>query len=134
VSERLTSARTYWVGTTRPDGRPHTAPVWGVWMDEAFTFATARDSRKGRNLAANPALVVHLDSGEAVVILEGLAKEVTDPSLLAQFADAYEAKYRWRPDTARAEQVVYALRPRAAFTWQESDFPESGVRWRFDGA
>ena len=30
VDEPLTAARTYWVDTTRPDGRPPVAPVWGV--------------------------------------------------------------------------------------------------------
>ena len=32
--ERLESARNYWFGTTRPDGRPHAMPAWAVWLDE----------------------------------------------------------------------------------------------------
>ena len=34
--ERLVAARNYWVSTTRPDGRPHAMPVWGVWLDDAL--------------------------------------------------------------------------------------------------
>ena len=62
VTERLESARNYWVVTTRSDGKPHSVPVWGIWLDETFYFGTDRRSRKGRNLATNPGLVVHLDS------------------------------------------------------------------------
>src|SRR5262249_25391100 len=57
--QKLIDARNYWVSTTRPDGRPHVTPVWGLWMDEAFYFSTDPQSRKGRNLAAQPAINVH---------------------------------------------------------------------------
>lgn len=69
-------ARNYWVVTTRSDGKPHSVPVWSIWLDETFYFGTDRRSRKGRNLATNPGLVVHLESGDDVVILEGVAEEV----------------------------------------------------------
>jgi hypothetical protein len=36
----------------------------------------------------NPYPAVHLDSGDDVVILEGVAEEVTDLSLLTQVGDA----------------------------------------------
>src|SRR4051812_22385567 len=67
--ERLAASRNYWVCTTRPDGRPHVAPVWGLWMDDAFYFSTDSASVKGRNLAARPDVVVHLESGDDVVIV-----------------------------------------------------------------
>src|SRR3954468_17640441 len=56
--ERLVAARNHWIATTRPNGRPHAMPVWGVWIDEAFFFGSGRSSAKSRNLAANPAIVV----------------------------------------------------------------------------
>ena len=130
VNERLERARNYWVGTTRPDGRPHVVPVWGVWLDEAFYFGTDRHSRKGRNLATNPGLVVHLESGDDVVILEGVAQEVTDPSLLARFSDIYAATYGLS-EGIPAAAVVYTLRPRVAHAWLESNFVESATRWLF---
>src|SRR5580698_3484063 len=75
---RLAKSRSYWICTARPDGRPHSIPVWGFWIDGALYFGTGRDSRKSRNLAHNPAISIHLDSGDDVVILEGRATEV-DP-------------------------------------------------------
>src|SRR3712207_2502017 len=127
ASEQLAAARNYWVSTTRPDGRPHAAPVWGVWLDETFYFGTGSTSRKGRNLARNPAVVVHLESGDESVILEGVAEPVTDPSLLQRYADAYEAKYQFRPDTSNPEGT-FRLRARVAFGWRERDFPTSATR------
>jgi hypothetical protein len=130
VSDRMASSRNYWVGTTRPDGRPHARPVWGIWLDQTFYFATDPASRGGRNLAASPELVVHLESGDDVVILEGVAEEVADVSVRARFADAYEAKYQLRPDTGDAA-LIYGLRPRAAYAWLEKDFPRTATRWLF---
>ena len=82
--EQLTSTRSYWVCTTRPDGRPHAAPVWGVWLDDAVWFSTAPSSVKGRNIARDPRVVVHLESGDETVILEGEAKLPTDDAALLE--------------------------------------------------
>jgi hypothetical protein len=70
AEERLTRSRNYWICTSRPDGRPHSIPIWGFWLDGAFYFGTARSSRKSRNLAHNAAVSIHLESGDDVVILE----------------------------------------------------------------
>jgi hypothetical protein len=35
VCARLAKSRNYWVATSRPDGRPHSMPVWGVWLEGA---------------------------------------------------------------------------------------------------
>ncbi len=133
ASERLASTGNYWVVTARPDGRPHAVPVWGVWLDETFYFGTDRESRKARNLAAGSGLVVHLESGDEVVILEGAAEKVTEASRLDRFADAYEAKYGFRPDTTGAVVVTYVLRPRAAYGWLERDFVKSATRFEEEG-
>ena len=132
ASAQMAEARNYWVCTTRPDGRPHAMPVWGVWLDGTLYFSTGRQSLKGRNLAANPEVVVHLESGDTVVILEGVVKEEPGPALLARYADAYDAKYSFRPDPNDPANGVYALRVRLAFTWLESDFVESATRWRWE--
>ncbi len=131
--ERLAAARNYWLATTQPDGRPHVMPVWGLWLEGALYFSTARRSRKARNLAARPWAVAHLESGDEVVILEGPVHEVTDDALLARFVNAYEAKYQFRPDPHDAASGVYVLRPQMAFAWRERDFPTSATRWRFAG-
>ena len=62
AEERLVSARSYWICTTRADGRPHAMPVWGVWLDGGLWFSTGRSSQKARNLARSAAVVVHPES------------------------------------------------------------------------
>src|SRR5215210_1577826 len=96
--ERLEQARIYWIATTRPDRRPHVTPVWGVWLDELLYFDGNPTTRRGRNLALNPAVVVHVESGGAgkdVVIVEGAAHEIRRPdhALTTGIAAAYAAKY-----------------------------------------
>src|SRR5204862_540824 len=119
VTSQIEKARNYWICTTRPDGRPHAAPVWGLWLDDAVWFSTGRASRKARNLARDPSLVVHLESGDDTVILEGEAEEVSDPAALERFVDAYDEKYAFRPDPGEPANVTYSLRPRMAQTWRE---------------
>jgi hypothetical protein len=133
VDERLRTARNYWVNSTRPGGRPHAMPVWGVWVEGAFLFSTDPHSRKGRNLEANPAVVVHLESGDDVVILEGIVEEVSDAALLTRADQAYFDKYQFHlaGDQAPAG-LVYRLRPRKIFAWPESSFPTSATRWLFE--
>jgi PPOX class probable F420-dependent enzyme len=128
---RLAEARNYWIGTVRADGRPHAMPVWGIWLNERLLFSTGRTSQKGRNLAHDPRVVVHLESGDEVVILEGVAEALTDPDWLAQFAEAYDAKYHVRPDLSDQQNVTYAVRPQVAFGWLEKDFPGGATRWKF---
>lgn len=69
ATERLSSARIYWIATTRPDGRPHSRPVWGIWLDLVFSFSTG--SLAAQNLATQPAIPLHLERGDDVVIIEG---------------------------------------------------------------
>lgn len=132
--ERLAAARNYWIATTRPDGRPHVAPVWGVWLDDAYYFSTAKRAVKALNLAANPALIVHLESGDEVVILEGMGRPLTDSAQIERFDDAYAAKYGGiRPGRDMSgSSLIVILRAQVAYGWRESDFNKSATRWKLE--
>jgi hypothetical protein len=132
VDERLASAHNYWVASTRPDGRPHCCPVWAIWLDGAVYFSTARESRKGRNLASNPHAAVHLDSGDEAVILEGRVEEVANGAPLDRIVAPYTEKYGMPPPLEDLRNVVYGLRPSLVLAWREGDFPHSATRWRFE--
>jgi hypothetical protein len=129
--ERLEAARNYWICTTRADGRPHAVPVWGLWLDDAVWLATSRESQKARNLAQNRALVVHVESGDETVILEGDAEEARGRAALERLVEPYAAKYDHRMDPGDEETAWFVLRPRVAHTWRERDFPRSATRWVF---
>jgi nitroimidazol reductase NimA-like FMN-containing flavoprotein (pyridoxamine 5'-phosphate oxidase superfamily) len=135
--ERLEPAATYWFATTRPDSRPHTMPAWGVWLEDALYFEGSPATRRARNLAGNPSVAVHLESGEEVVILEGRAEDAAGPerALAERLAAAFGAKYgdtKWhyRPTPEQWDRGgLWVLRPEVAFGW--SDFPRDVTRWRF---
>jgi pyridoxamine 5'-phosphate oxidase-like protein len=129
VVEWLERSRNYWVCTTRPDGRPHAKPVWGLWLDGALLFSTDPNSVTGRNLAAGSPLVAHLESGDEVAILEGDVEHPSEPDLLARFADAYDEKYGIRVDVSHSSTPIIALRPTAILSWEESNYPETATRW-----
>jgi Pyridoxamine 5'-phosphate oxidase len=129
AAERLALARNYWVVTTRADGRPHTMPVWALWLDDALLFSTDPDSTKGRNLAARPDVVIHLESGDEVVVCEGRAERLAADELPEAFVPRYDAKYGHVIDTSNPAFGFYRLRPARILAWRESDFPTSATRF-----
>lgn len=133
AEERLERSRNYWICTARPDGRPHSIPVWGFWLEGTLYFGTGRASRKAQNLAHNPAISVHLESGNDVVILEGKAVEVDlhDKQLLKKLDAASRAKYKM-PMMVIPETMLYSVRPRVVLAWTEKDYPNNATRWRFE--
>ncbi len=129
VEQKIAKAHNYWVCTTRPDGRPHSMPVWAVWVDGAVYFGTDRASRKARNIAANPATVIHLELRNEAVILEGSAEVAT--TVPAKVDQAYLRKYKMKLSGAPGESVFVSLRPRVVLGWTEKDFATSPTRWEF---
>src|ERR1051325_9341334 len=77
--ERLEAARNFWFSTVRPNGRPHAMPAWAVWLDGLLYFEGSPMTRRAQNLASNPNLSVHLESGDQVLILEGRVREAAPP-------------------------------------------------------
>ncbi len=135
VEERLVAARNYWIGTANTAGRPHVTPVWGVWVNGALYFDGSPQTRRGRDIASNPAIAVHLESGDDVVILEGTARDIGAPdrALAETVSKAYCAKYAasgYAPTPQAWDQGgLVEMRPRVAFAWMQ--FPQDVTRWRF---
>jgi len=132
VSHRMVQSRNYWICSTRPDGRPHAMPVWGVWLEDRLYFGTSRASRKALNLFANPAVSAHTESGDDVVILEGSVVEVTDRQLLDRITLEIAKKYPGMPTEAEPDpgNVTFVVQANAVFAFRERDFPKSATRWR----
>ena len=132
AEECLKRARNYWIATTRPYGTLHAVPVWGVWVEGSLYFGTSRSSVKGRNLAHSPGLVVHLESADDVVIIEGEVEEVRDRASFDAIDVAYRTKYGMGVAEAGEKGAVwYVVRPKKAHAWLENDFPNTATRWRY---
>ena len=76
---------------------------------------------------------MHLESGDEVVILEGVTEEVTDVARRAAFDAAYQAKYTVAMADVPGDLSIWAVTPRVALAWREQDFPRSATRWVLDG-
>jgi len=123
VEERLSSALHYWLCSVRPDGRPHAVPKWAVWADQKVYFDGSPQTRHARNIAANPAVSLHLESGSDVLIMEGTAREVgkPDPALAARLAGLYADKYRalgYAPEPTQWDAGgLFAITPHTVIAW-----------------
>src|SRR6187200_910893 len=97
VDAMLRAARSIWLATARPDGRPMVAPLWYWWDGEStpprLYFITARPTQKARNLAHESWVEAHLGDGDDVVILRGRARVVTDPRERDRVDEAYRSRY-----------------------------------------
>jgi hypothetical protein len=134
AEERLISAPIYWIATTRPDGKPHSRPVSGVWLATGFWFSTG--SRTRTNLRRNTAITVHI-GGHEIVIIEGTAATETGGDDLHEMCDAFSQKYGYRMEptedgvSVRHGVAVPAFRvcPKVVFGWDEQW--KSPTRWMF---
>ena len=73
--------------------------------------------------------MVHLESGDEVVILEGIAEQVADCHILEQVNAVYSQKYDIDVDLPNS--LTFRLQPRRAFAWLESAYPGTATRWEF---
>jgi nitroimidazol reductase NimA-like FMN-containing flavoprotein (pyridoxamine 5'-phosphate oxidase superfamily) len=129
---RLQESQYYWIATIRPNGHPHVTPLWGVWIESAFYFDGASETRWAQNLAQNAAMTLHLERGDDVVIVEGEAEllaSVTDPGLAARIVADWDRKYgRLHPDPAG--DGIFRLRPHTARAWSTPMLTDS-TSWTF---
>ena len=122
VDRRLRALREIWVATASPGGRPDAVPVWFWWDGEAVWFTTNARSRKARNIAAQPEVVLHNGDGADTIVLKGMAERVTDEAALVRLDAAYAEKYVDPHGGARATifvegDIFLRVRPSFVMAW-----------------
>jgi general stress protein 26 len=142
AEERLVPNQSYWLVTASASGRPHSMPVWGVWLPEADRFwcSCSPNARKARNIAENPQCVVTVDDTVECVSVEGRAR-IVDPARDAGAIDlavaAYVAKYWGDPADHPAQETfvrshaLIEVTPERAFgiIEREDEFSQRATRW-----
>jgi Pyridoxamine 5'-phosphate oxidase len=81
----------FFLGTTRPDGRPHAAGIGALWLNGDLYFTSGPGTRKARNLAAKPACTISVRLEGLDLVLNGTVARVTDRPTLEQVASLYRA-------------------------------------------
>jgi PPOX class probable F420-dependent enzyme len=94
VVERLHEARNVWLATVRPDGRPHIAPLWFVYVDDRIWIGTGLTSVRVRNLRSNPTASACLEEGDEPVVAEGTVV-IHETARPAAVVEAFRTKYNW---------------------------------------
>jgi Pyridoxamine 5'-phosphate oxidase len=131
------------LGTVRPDGRPHSAGIGVAEHNGALYFTSGPETRKSRNLAENPACTLSLRLEGIDLILEGEAERVVDRATLEQVAaafreggwpavvdgDAITAPYSAQ-SAGRPPWHLYRVNVQTAFGVGLRE-PHGASRWRF---
>jgi Pyridoxamine 5'-phosphate oxidase len=136
-------ATPFFLGTVRPDGRPHSAALGVAWHDGGLYFTSGPGTRKSRNLSANPACTLSTRLPGIDVVFEGEAARVTDAPTLEALAalyrgsgwpvevdgDAFTAPFS-APSAGPPPWHLYRLAPHTAFGVATAE-PFGATRWRF---
>jgi PPOX class probable F420-dependent enzyme len=96
VEEHLARDLVLWLGTTRPDGRPHVIPIWFAWDGSLISLYSKPHAQKVRNLEHNPSAMVALGEPEDdmdVDLIEGRADVLPQPTAEV-IGPGYFDKYR----------------------------------------
>jgi hypothetical protein len=92
-------------------------------------------TRKARNIASDPHVVIGTEKADEAVILEGTALEIMDRSVWKNFAQIYNVKYGddIEPLLAASNGSVFRVTPHLAFGQDEhaENFTDSATRWQF---
>jgi len=135
VESQLIAAKNYWLCTVRPNGHPHVVPKWGVWVDGNLYFDGSPETRHARNIAENPHVSVHLESGDEAVIMDGLARAHPKPSrqLGVELARSYTAKYAAVGYAPKPDQWdnggLFIVTPRVVLAWTK--FTDDPTKFTF---
>jgi nitroimidazol reductase NimA-like FMN-containing flavoprotein (pyridoxamine 5'-phosphate oxidase superfamily) len=132
ASDKLAREKVYWISTASLRGRPHAAPVWGIWKKNKFYFETDPKSMKGKNLSRNQSLVVHVQDGMDTVIVEGSARREKTARVLNQLRKDYVRKYQYSPDWSNElDQIVFKVEPKIVHAWKAPRMHRSLVNFVF---
>ncbi len=136
IAECFSAARNWWVATAGTGG-PHAVPVWGVVVSGQLLFYSEENAVRSRNLALDPRLVLHLEDGDAPVILHARAVPEGTAAKHPGAVAAYAAKYTGDTDLqylpgapGMSEVLLYVVEPLRAITWDLDAFAGSDRRWR----
>ncbi len=125
LDEFLNRERTARVATVSPNGEPHVAPLWFVWLDGKIYMNSLNRSRRMRHVERGSRVAVCVDAGEEYgelhgAVLYGTFRPVDDPEESARVRALFGQKY-W------SGMEIPEVR---SHTWLVMD-PDKVVSWDF---
>jgi Pyridoxamine 5'-phosphate oxidase len=134
----------YFLGTVRPDGRPHSAGVGALWHEGDLFVTSGPGTQKSRNLEANSRCTISARLPTVDVVFDGEAQRVTDHETLQTVAaryreggwpaevegDAFTAPFS-APSAGPPPWYLWRIRIDRAVAVSAAE-PWGATRWRFD--
>ncbi len=116
VRQRMQGERNIWMATTRPDGRPHVAPLWFVWHEDCAYVMTG--GVKLANVRHNGFAALNAEDGNRVVIIEGTARVVPlADALFETIAEVFQQRYGWDIHDSVDSNELIEISPVKVLTW-----------------
>jgi PPOX class probable F420-dependent enzyme len=129
VDQRLRSDPIIWLTTVRPDGRPHTIPVWFLWDGQTIMIVSQPNTQKIRNLRSNSNVTLALDGsdeGGDVIVLEGKAEllekkaaEIDLPGYYTKYSSSLEEMGETSENLAQSYSQPILITPTRLIAWHE---------------
>ncbi len=143
LEQNESQARTPFLCTTRPDGRPHAAGIGALWDTGKVYFTSGAGTQKSRDLARDPRCSIAWTLDGIDLVIEGSAVRVTDEATLQRLAKHY-ADQGWpasvedgaltapysAPSAGPAPWDLYELEPVTVYGVLGKE-PGGATRWRF---
>jgi PPOX class probable F420-dependent enzyme len=102
------------LATVRPDGAPHTVPLWIGTHGDRIVFLTGPHSRKARNLRRDPRVALSIapaDNPFVPVIIRGRVTEWLDGDPAWEIIDQISTKYIGAPYSREHDRIVLMIEP-----------------------
>jgi nitroimidazol reductase NimA-like FMN-containing flavoprotein (pyridoxamine 5'-phosphate oxidase superfamily) len=132
IRDLVSSAETYWVATTGPEGDPHLTPIHASFAADRIYLGGDPETRWWRNLAENAAVQVGIEDGQTHVIFRGRATFTKpSPERFAELAANVASKYEWEMDES---WELWEIAPTTVIAYDLTDFASSPTRFRFGEA
>jgi hypothetical protein len=136
---------TWFLGTIRPDGTPHSAGIGALYFDGDLYFTANAGTQKARNLAEIGAATLSVRLKGIDLVFDGHAARTTDPATLEAVVKLYNAG-GWPAEVEGDAFTAPFSAPSAGpppwqlyrFTFDKvvgvaTEEPYGATRWRFTG-
>ena len=128
IIQRFATANCSWLSTVRPDGRPHSAPVWHIWTGSRAYLVTKSTAVKVNNIRHYTGVVLTHPDPHKAIIIEGQAHIVQGKTNLLR--PLFKAKYDWDIATDEDYNTIIEITPQKLLAWGEEG---AGHRKRWTG-
>lgn len=124
VNRWMEESKNYWLSTTKSDNKPHSRPIWGIWIDNYFYFGGGATTKTVRNLLERNNISVHTESAENVVIIEGYTERFDDDKLNHILGLEYEKRYDvFHPPP------FWRVVPEVVYAWSMDDYAKTPAKF-----